>query len=326
MAPEHNIQARLRDLSIQTEKASSSLKQRLISLDRAKASTTAPRRPPPLPSARHTTHPVQTTPLPPHAPRIDLSGGRRSQTPQPPTVSQTPPPPPAVPCATLSPAPVTPTATPPPLPRWAQQQRIASSQASAELKKRIPSALSAMAMVASPPPLSIVPLLHSLRNLTKLMVAFYLCAIGILIGVFILSGIGIKPSVPRAVGAVIAPLILCIVVHLTWFYRIWQILPPNQLVTDKGVHISPMAALGRYFVPFYNIHWLFESQTILCNALDYASTEAGSTKKAPRALGTLCAWVALIPGINLVLGPLFDFDFMTRVTAILQGIRDANTG
>lgn len=329
MAPEHNIQARLRNLSIQTEAASIVLKHRLLSMSGAKASATAPRRPPPLPKAQRTTNSVHTTPppLPSNPPRIDLSGGRRSQTPPPPIAQRTPPPPPppAVPLVTLPPPPVAPPTMPPPLPRWAQQQRIASSHATTELQKRIPHALSAMAMAAPPPPVSIL-LVRALKSLNTLMAAFYLCAIGILIGVFIISGIGAKPSALRMVAAVITPLLSCIIVRLIWLYQIWQALPPGQLVTNKGVRISPMAALGRYFIPFYNIYWLFESQTILCNAVDYASAVAGIDKKVPRALGILCAWIALIPGINLVLGPLFNFDFMTRVTAILQRIRDANTG
>ncbi len=80
---------------------------------------------------------------------------------------------------------------------------------------------------------------------------------------------------------------------LTWVYFAWKGVPPPY----RG-SLSPRRAVLTFFVPVYNLYWMFAINPALCATLDAILQRARERRRAP----TLLAHLAL--GVSICIGAL----------------------
>jgi hypothetical protein len=73
-----------------------------------------------------------------------------------------------------------------------------------------------------------------------------------------------------------------------WIHAAFTSLP------KKDRDVTPLAAAGRLFIPFYGVYWMFAVQLRLCRALDAARKRRGLAGEAPLALAVAAPIVTLI--------------------------------
>ena len=296
--PDDDLSASLHQLATQTSAAASTLRRRVTLTDvttptpgTARVSL-APRKTPANGAPAPTTAPAGE-------PRISLSGSTRGQ-PSP------------------TPAPVA------MVPSWVQDGREASHRASKTLVTRVPAALAAMTAVtasgSTPAPLVVRAPVARPESVTTAAAVTYACSLVLLAMAATASGVA-EVAAAGGLGAVL----LGVVLRFVWLHRVWRVLPAADLVDDSGNRVTPGGAVGRHFIPFYNLYWVFAARGIVCRALAGAAASAGVPKDSPRVAGALAGLADLIPYANVIVGPLFSIVFMTRVDAILARIRKAQT-
>jgi hypothetical protein len=326
--PDDDLSVSLQQLATQTSAAAGTLRRRVTSTDFTTptpgttrislASQKAPSAAEPSPRA--------VTPVPPGATRISLSGGARSR------------PSPSLPSAAA--------ASP-----WAQKERDASLHASQTLPMRVPGALAAMTAVtttqgvqttrhlpfkppaARPSPPTIAqatipstalavraPVLQT-AGVTTAVAASYACSLVLLAATWTASRDAMGLAAVSWIGAVILGLVL----RFVWLHRMWRALPAADRVDGDGDAVTPAGAVGRHFIPFYNLYWVFAARAIVCRALKNAAGSAGVPREPPRVAAALASVADIIPCVNFVAGPLFNIAFMARADTILERIRKAQT-
>ena len=88
-----------------------------------------------------------------------------------------------------------------------------------------------------------------------------------------------------AVGVIDKPIALVrIVLALMWIHGAWSDVP-RQLRAELDV--TPGGAVGRLFIPAFNLYWMFALNQKLCTAIDRVLVGAGQRPAAPFALATL---------------------------------------
>jgi hypothetical protein len=92
---------------------------------------------------------------------------------------------------------------------------------------------------------------------------------------------------------------------LAWIYKSWEMLPMSHRVLNNGTMVTPGAAIGRLFIPFYNLYWYFAGATGLCNAYNRALAGMGSPKRASTGLAITAAVFQVIPYVNIAIAPFF---------------------
>lgn len=122
-------------------------------------------------------------------------------------------------------------------------------------------------------------------------------------GVF--GGIGIL-----FIGVAYLFLFVMYAMAMTWVYKSWDMIPDPYRFTRSGRKISPAAAFGYLFIPFYNLYWIFAMTQGYCDALDYLLSHYGSTRRAPRGLAIAAGIVQVIPYMNFLFAPILWFIFM----------------
>jgi hypothetical protein len=296
--PDEDFTASLEHLTVRTSAAAGALRQRVTLAD-AVTPTPAKARVAPAPQTTH---------------KISLRGSRHGP----------------------------PSALAAPALRWVQEDRDAILQASQRLAGRVPGALAAMASVAAGqgsrtaitprPRAPVVPArkrgstqitvrapVARPERVTPVAFVAYACSITS----WVTTALGVAPSIVSTVG--LGATVSFGLLWLTWLHRTWRSLLAADLVDGSGKPVTPDAAVGRYFIPLYNLYWAFAAQTILCNALGAATTRASLTGKPPRTLGTFWVAVGLIPYVNIVAAPLFGLVFMAKVDDLMRGVRKAGT-
>ena len=104
-------------------------------------------------------------------------------------------------------------------------------------------------------------------------------------------------------------------IALAWIHGSWKDLPPTR--NPEHPTTTPGQAVGYFFIPFYNLYWMFKGNALLCDSLDLALAEAGRDRpRAPRDL-------ALLAGIVQLAVPVFA---MARAPAGLHVAVMASTG
>ena len=103
--------------------------------------------------------------------------------------------------------------------------------------------------------------------------------------------------------------VLRVVFGLVWLYSAWSTIPPELRFT-KSRSMSPGAAVGLMFVPFYNLYWIFAANVGLCDALDYGLMSVGSPRRGPRGLAITSCVLQVIPYANIFLAPFMWIFFM----------------
>jgi hypothetical protein len=77
------------------------------------------------------------------------------------------------------------------------------------------------------------------------------------------------------------------VVGLGWLYATWSAVLPADRLIHGGNTVSPLGAVGRHFIPIYNIFWLLTCQYYLCRAINHALRRAPAhVDRAPIPLAT----------------------------------------
>jgi hypothetical protein len=100
-----------------------------------------------------------------------------------------------------------------------------------------------------------------------------------------------------------------IIFGLIWLYSSWNSIPPEMRFT-KSRTMTPGAAVGFLFIPFFNLYWLFVANVGLCDALDYGLTTVGSYRRAPRVAAIIAGIFQLVPYLNLLISPFTWLLFM----------------
>lgn len=103
------------------------------------------------------------------------------------------------------------------------------------------------------------------------------------------------------------------VTMLVWIFKSWEMLPMSMRVLNNGTTVTPGQAVGRLFIPFYNLYWYFAGATGLANAYNRALASHGSTKRASGGLAIAAAVFQVIPYANLVIAPFLWLGFMFSV-------------
>ena len=104
---------------------------------------------------------------------------------------------------------------------------------------------------------------------------------------------------------------------ILWIYQAWNWLPNDQRYAKYWTGwITPGAAAGFMFLPYFHYYWMFVIPPGLCDALDRLQVSHGKQEPAPRQL----AIVAAICQFLLLPGPLLWFLYMTRTERIMRAL------
>jgi hypothetical protein len=103
-----------------------------------------------------------------------------------------------------------------------------------------------------------------------------------------------------------------LVLALVWLHAAWSALPQPERRTRSGREVTPSAAVGLLFVPFFNVYWAFVVALGLCDAIDRRLEGAGSYTRAPRGLAVGALLAPLLPFVG-VFSPVLWFFYMCGV-------------
>jgi hypothetical protein len=104
--------------------------------------------------------------------------------------------------------------------------------------------------------------------------------------------------------------LLRMVLALVWIYQAWSAVPPPYRMTSTGKHVSPGAAVGKLFIPFFNLYWMFVVSAGLCDAMGSALASTGSYRTPAKGLAIASCVTQLVPYVNLFIAPFMWFFFM----------------
>ena len=103
-----------------------------------------------------------------------------------------------------------------------------------------------------------------------------------------------------------------LVLALVWLHAAWSALPPSERRTRSGREVTPGAAVGLLFVPFFNVYWMFVVSLGLCDAIDQRLERAGAVTRVPRGFAIGAILVPMLPFVGLF-APVLWFLFMRGV-------------
>lgn len=95
---------------------------------------------------------------------------------------------------------------------------------------------------------------------------------------------------------------------LAWVYYAWKGVP-----FEVRGDVTPGTAVGYMFIPFYNLKWMFDVNTRLCDALEEYLTSHGETYPSPRSWAIYAATAHLVAsfiGIVVTLAQATRFQFV----------------
>ncbi len=110
------------------------------------------------------------------------------------------------------------------------------------------------------------------------------------------------------------------VLGLIWLGMAWGNVPPEHRVITGG------EAVGKMFIPGFNLYWIFRASTALCTALDYSLMSRGSMARAPKGLAIAAAIVTVIPYLNFGLAPFMWLLFMFSCDVAKKELWDRTAG
>lgn len=122
-------------------------------------------------------------------------------------------------------------------------------------------------------------------------------AVPALLGVVIgLTGGTTAPLLPLAKFLAGALALAKLLVACVWIHLVWEALPAEV----RG-DVTPAGAIGRFFIPFYNLYWAFAMQSSLCNAYDLLLVQSGRRPAMPRTLAVLAPMMQLAAQVATVI-------------------------
>lgn len=95
------------------------------------------------------------------------------------------------------------------------------------------------------------------------------------------------------------------IVSGVWIYKFWSWIPPEQRWTNMWKkYISPGAAIGYMFIPYFNIYWMFVVYLGLSDIMERMRVQYPSTKGSPKTLAILAI---VIPMVFFPAGPFLYY-------------------
>jgi hypothetical protein len=133
---------------------------------------------------------------------------------------------------------------------------------------------------------------------------------GVLVGILGMYA-GMFLSMFMLIGAAIA--------QAVWIYRIWNWLPMDQRRGAAGWtgYISPGAACGFNFIPYFNIYWLFVLNLGLADAM---TRTAGSVNVASPINRDSALWAAVLRMVFWPVGIFLQHSLMKNTDNLAEAI------
>jgi hypothetical protein len=103
-----------------------------------------------------------------------------------------------------------------------------------------------------------------------------------------------------------------VIAGAVWNYKIWRWLPPEQRRAAAGWngYVSPAAACGFNFIPYFNIYWPFALNLGLADAVNRMSHQRGLGEAVPR---DKAMWASLMMILFPLVGIFMMHGFMKKV-------------
>lgn len=101
------------------------------------------------------------------------------------------------------------------------------------------------------------------------------------------------------------------ILNAVWIYKFWSWIPPEQRYTSMWKkYISPGAAVGFLFIPYFNIYWMFVVYLGIPDIMERMRVQYPSSKGSAKTL----ALVALVvPMVFFPAGPFLQYMFAKHV-------------
>ena len=101
------------------------------------------------------------------------------------------------------------------------------------------------------------------------------------------------------------------IVNMIWLYQFWSWIPPEQRHTSMWKkYISPGAAIGFMFIPYFNIYWMFVVYLGIADIMERLRVQYPSSKGPVKTLAIL---TLVIPMVFFPAGPFLQFFFAKHV-------------
>jgi hypothetical protein len=110
------------------------------------------------------------------------------------------------------------------------------------------------------------------------------------------------------------------ILGLMWLGLAWGNVPPEHRM------VTPGEAIGKMFIPGFNLYWIFRASTGLCTAFDYALASRGSLARAPKGLAIAASIVTVIPYLNFGLAPFMWLLFIFACDITKKEVWDRTAG
>jgi hypothetical protein len=135
-----------------------------------------------------------------------------------------------------------------------------------------------------------------------------------LIGFAAASNPGDDPGALVALPAVgFLFLVLAPIGSMIWLYKAWASIPPDMRYTDSGKAVTPGAAIGYLFIPFFNLYWVFIANVGLCEAVNRTLVSRGGQPRAPKGLAIAACISHLVPYCNFLVAPILWTIYMVMM-------------
>lgn len=122
-------------------------------------------------------------------------------------------------------------------------------------------------------------------------------------------------------AAFVALVLIRVVLILVWLHAAWDAIPEEYRYDGSGYRIRPSQVIGRLFIPFYNLYWIFVVNGGLCNALDAMLRHVESGRRAPKSLASAACISQIIPYVNVFIAPFLWTMFMFQVDATAESLQ-----
>lgn len=99
---------------------------------------------------------------------------------------------------------------------------------------------------------------------------------------------------------------------LWWLHDAWDSVPEGYREAPMIGPISPTTAVALFFVPCFNVFWIFMCNIGLAESINRALAAQGSAHRAPTGVAIAACCFHLVPYCNLLFGPPIWFYWMLK--------------
>ncbi len=101
------------------------------------------------------------------------------------------------------------------------------------------------------------------------------------------------------------------IVNMVWLYQVWSWVPPEQRYTSMWKkYISPGAAIGFMFIPYFNLYWMFVVYLGLAEIMERMRVQYPSSKGPAKTLAIL---TIAIPMVFFPAAPFLQYMFAKHI-------------